>query len=116
MAINPSTGTCPLTTGASYGTKYEQLASLIPNSQIIPICSSSFSSKILELSNRLSVLGVGDFTLPAGTGGRVTGVEILRGGSVIPATIGADYTITGDLLIFAAGFIQNTDIVRVYLQ
>lgn len=115
--INPSSGVCPLTAGAHYGAKYEELvAKLGGSSQIIPICSFDYGTKLLDISTQLNSMGLNDFALPLGLGTRVSGVDILRGTTIVAATSGADYTISEDVVKFKCGVIQPTDVVRIYLK
>lgn len=117
FVINPTSGVCPATPGSFTGVKYEELAGKFSaNSQIIPICSSDYSGKILDLTKKLDVLGMNDFTMPVGTGDRLSGVDIVRSSTIIPATEGADFVRNGDILIFTNGFLKSTDIVRFYLK
>lgn len=117
MVINPSSGTCALTTGASYGTRYEELINMTgATGQVVPICASDYSAKILDISKQLGTLGMNDFTLSPGLGARVSGVDVVRGSNIITATEGADFTRTGDVIVFRSGFLQTTDIVRFYLK
>ncbi len=117
LVINPKSGICPATPGSAEGLKYEALASKLgSNAQVIPICSSDYDAKILDIAKKLDTLGLNDFTLPSGLGNRLSGVDVLRGSVVLPATEGADYTRNGDLVVFTSGFLLPTDVVRFYLK
>jgi|GEM_PF-3778110 prepilin-type N-terminal cleavage/methylation domain len=115
--INPSSGVCPLTAGASVGTTYEKLAAYPDlNSEIVPICSSSYDSKLVESSEFLKSFSLSNIQTPVATGARIKGVDILRGSKIITPTEGADYAINGDTVNFTTGYLLATDIVRVYLR
>ncbi|MNS68967.1 hypothetical protein D3C72_1022690 [compost metagenome] len=115
--INPDSGVCPLTPGASKGSTYEKLAAFPDlKSEVIPICSSSYDSKLLESTDFLQSFSMSNIETPVNTGNRVKGVEILRGSTIIKPTAGTDYTVNGDTVNFTTGYLQSTDIVRVYLK
>jgi len=115
--INPSSGICPATPGSEVGSLYEKLAGYSKlSSQIIPICSSTYESSFLNSANFLKQNGLGDFTLPPGKGAKVKGVDVVRGANILMPTQGEDYVLNGDILSFTAGYLQSTDIVRVYLK
>jgi prepilin-type N-terminal cleavage/methylation domain-containing protein len=117
VVINPTTGVCSLTQGAHFGSQYEQLAAKPElKSQIVPICSNNYGERILDFTSKIGTLGMNDFTLPVGIGARVSGVDILRNSTTVAVTEGADYTRKDDLIIFTAGILKTTDIVRVYLK
>ncbi|MCM2278084.1 MAG: hypothetical protein NDJ89_08405 [Oligoflexia bacterium] len=121
--IMPSSGACPLTPGSSYGTTYEALAARFgANASVTPICGSDFTSKFSKISNFLATLGANDLTLPPAVIGNMTGVEVVRGATILQPIEGKDYVISGNLLIFTPGYLlpagpdSTGDIVRIYLK
>lgn len=108
---------CPLTPGAQIGNAYVSLATkLSATNNITPICDSSFTSKIGELDTLMSKLAVNDFNLTLDMASNLTGIEVTRGSQILYPTNGVDYKIQGNILIFQTGYIQPTDIIRIFYQ
>ncbi|MDG0818028.1 PulJ/GspJ family protein [Bdellovibrio svalbardensis] len=118
--IHPSdqSSTCPLTTGAAYGTKYEKLVNLSGvQGEVVSICSNDYSSKISSLTQAfLNNLGKDDITLPASVAGSLKSVEVVRGGATLNPVKDLDYRLFNNTLIFNSGYLQSTDVVKVFTQ
>ncbi len=116
--INPSSGVCPATVGSEVGAKYEKLAAFPGmKSSTIPICSADYgSSFISNATSFLKAFALGDFKLPPNIAPRISGIEVLRGSTLLYPALGNDYSIKADLLVFSLGYLQSSDVVRVYLK
>ncbi|MCM2323404.1 MAG: type II secretion system GspH family protein [Oligoflexia bacterium] len=115
--IMPSTGECPLSTGSSYGTAFESVvAKLGTNASVTPLCGGDFTSKLRQISTFLTSLGTNDLTLSPAVVQNMTGLEIVRGTTTLLPTLGKEYTIQGNVLIFIPNYLLPTDKVRIYVK
>lgn len=112
---------CPVTPGAQIGGIYQKLAGLLSpaaatHQLYTPVCASSFNSKIYELEGLMSKLAVNDFNLPLDVSANFSGLVVLRGSETLNPTNGVDYKIEHGTVIFKTGYIEPTDIVRIFYK
>lgn len=116
--IHPSTGTCPLSTGATQGTKYERLASLLgEQAEVVSVCNPDYSTKLKSLTQDfISDLGRADIEIPADVAANLKSVEVTRGTTILKPVKDVDYRVFNTTLMFTPGYLQATDIVKVFTQ
>lgn len=109
---------CPLTAGASFGTRYESLAARLgAQASPVSICSSDYGSKLKTITQAaLSNFGKNDIEIPAAVASALVSIEIKRGSAILVPIKGQDYKLFNTTLIFTPGYLQSTDVVRVLTQ
>jgi prepilin-type N-terminal cleavage/methylation domain-containing protein len=110
--------TCPLTSGAQFGVKYEALATKFgANGQVVSICSSDYAAKLEAVTKDfMAIIGNSDIEIPTSVAAALKSVEVTRGGTVLLPVRDVDYRLFNSTLIFTTGYLQPTDVVKVFTQ
>ena len=108
---------CPASPGSTYGTKYRDLATQIPNSNVYSICSNDYSQALTgNIGNFISNLTNTTYAITLAGNESIDSVYKISGAVETQLQTPADFSVNGSNIQFTANVLGATDSVRVHIK
>lgn len=107
---------CGLTSGASYGTKYRDLANLITHSGVYSICQNDYSPALAPVNQFIQSTTATTYAINLNAGETITKVELYRNQTYTELVANQDYTIHANNIEFLNYSFNSNDQIRVTIS